>query len=99
MPRHLFRAHVLPFAVACFSIGSSLLSAQTAPTTPLNTTASTPTRSRNGVMTLHESAHLVILDVSVFDWKNSPVTGLTKDAFHLFENGHEQTIRNFEDDE
>jgi len=45
------------------------------------------------VMTLHESAHLVILDVSVWDWKGSPVTGLPKEAFHLLEDGHVQALR------
>ncbi|MDP9051912.1 MAG: VWA domain-containing protein [Acidobacteriota bacterium] len=96
MPRQLFRVRVLVAVVACFPISLSRVVAQTAPAPPLNT-ISTPAPSPNVVMTLHESTHLVILDVSVFDWKNSPVTGLTKDAFHLFEDGHEQIVRNFEE--
>jgi VWFA-related protein len=59
--------------------------------------AAPPAQAADGIMTLRANAHLVILDVSVFDLKNSPVTGLTKDAFHLFEDGHEQTIRSLEE--
>lgn len=51
----------------------------------------------DSVPTLHESAHLVILDVSVWDWKSSPVTGLPKEAFRLSEDGHEQTLRTVEE--
>jgi VWFA-related protein len=73
------------------------IAAQTAPIPPLNTAASAPSQNPDGITTLRANAHLVILDVSVFDLKNSPLTGLTKDAFHLFEDGHEQTIRNVEE--
>jgi len=52
---------------------------------------SSPTsKGSNGIVTLPASSHLVILDVSVFDWKGSPATGLAKDAFHLVEDGHGQ---------
>jgi VWFA-related protein len=59
--------------------------------------SATPTQGSDGIMTLHESTHLVILDVSVFDWKGSPATGLTKDSFHLSEDGHDQNIKTLEE--
>ena len=59
---------------------------------------SAPTsQSPESIMTLHASSHLVLLDVSVFDWKDSPVTGLTKGAFQILEDGHEQSIMNLEE--
>jgi VWFA-related protein len=61
------------------------------------TEGATPSHSSNDAYTLHAAAHLVVLDVSVFDWKGLPVTGLTKDDFHLLEDGHEQNIRHFEE--
>ena len=54
-------------------------------------------QSPESIMTLHASSHLVLLDVSVFDWKDSPVTGLTKGAFQILEDGHEQSIMNLEE--
>jgi VWFA-related protein len=51
----------------------------------------------DGTVTLHTGTHLVVLDVSVFDWKGTPVTGLKKGDFHLFEDGREQAIKDFEE--
>lgn len=39
---------------------------------------------------------LVVLDVVVLDSKGVPVQGLTREDFHVAENGDPQTIRNFE---
>jgi len=39
---------------------------------------------------------LVVLDVSVKDPEGGFVSGLTKDQFKVFDNGHEQPIRVFE---
>jgi VWFA-related protein len=59
--------------------------------------ATLTSQNGNGVTTLRVATHQVLLDVSVFDWKNDPVTGLTKDDFHLLEDGKEQSIRSFEE--
>ena len=56
-----------------------------------------PPSSNGGILTLHASTHLVVLDVSVIDWKGDPVTGLAKENFHVSEDGRPQTIRNFEE--
>jgi VWFA-related protein len=53
--------------------------------------------SENGVYTLHEGTHLVLLDVTVMDKKGHPVSGLTKDDFNLTEDGQPQTIKFFEE--
>jgi VWFA-related protein len=53
--------------------------------------------SENGVYTLHEDTHLVLLDVTVADKPGHPVTGLTKDDFKLLEDGQPQTIKFFEE--
>jgi VWFA-related protein len=76
------------FASCCIVYGQS---APVAPSEPPS--AQTP----NGVTTLRVGTHLVVLDVSVLDWKGSPVTGLQKDAFHLLEDGQEQKIKSFEE--
>jgi VWFA-related protein len=54
-------------------------------------------QSENGVYTLHEDSHLVLLDVTVTDKQGHPVTGLTKDDFKLTEDGQPQTIKFFEE--
>lgn len=63
-------------------------------TQPLSPSLST---AEDGILTLHASTHLVVLDVTVMDWKGDPATGLKKEQFHLLEDGHEQTIKNFEE--
>jgi VWFA-related protein len=61
--------------------------------------AQQPTRihNENGVYTLHEDTHLVLLDVTVTDKRGRPVDGLTKDDFKLQEDGLPQTINFFEE--
>jgi VWFA-related protein len=54
-------------------------------------------QKENGVYTLHEDTHLVLLDVTVMDKQGHPVTGLTKDDFKLLEDGQPQTIKFFEE--
>ena len=56
-----------------------------------------PAPSPDGTFTLRANTHLVVLDVSVLDWKGSPATGLTKDAFRVSEDGHDQTVKNLEE--
>ena len=54
-------------------------------------------QKEDGVYTLHEGTHLVLLDVTVMDNHGHPVTGLTKDDFKLLEDGQPQTIKFFEE--
>jgi VWFA-related protein len=51
----------------------------------------------DGILTLHTGTHLVVLDVTAVDWKGYPATGIKPEAFHLLEDGHEQTIKHFEE--
>ena len=53
----------------------------------------------DGVLTLHASTHLGLLDVVVTDKHGQPVVGLTKDDFNLLEDGQPQTIKFFEEHE
>ncbi len=53
--------------------------------------------TENGVYTLHEGTHLVLLDVTVTDKQGHPVAGLTKDDFKLLEDGQPQIIKFFEE--
>ena len=45
--------------------------------------------------TLKTDVKLVLLDLSVKDSRNSPVSGLTKEDFTILENGHRQNIKFF----
>jgi VWFA-related protein len=45
---------------------------------------------------VHANANLVLVDVVVTD-KDKPVHGLDKSRFHVFEDGHEQTITSFDE--
>src|ERR1035441_8736943 len=54
-------------------------------------------QSEDGVYTLHEGTHLVLLDVTVTDKQGHPVAGLTQDDFKLLEDGQPQTIKFFEE--
>jgi VWFA-related protein len=54
-------------------------------------------QKEDGVYTLHQGTHLVLLDVTVADKQGHPVTGLTKDDFKLLEDGQPQTIKFFEE--
>jgi VWFA-related protein len=60
-------------------------------------TGTPPAASPAEAFTLRANTHLVVLDVSVLDWKGSPATGLTKDAFRISEDGHDQTIKSLEE--
>lgn len=45
---------------------------------------------------LHTSAKVVLVDVVVTD-RGSAIHGLDRKRFHIFENGHEQTITYFDE--
>src|ERR1035438_10732450 len=54
-------------------------------------------QSENGVYTLHEGTHLVLLDVTVTDKQGHPVAGLTQDDFKLLEDGRPLISKFFEE--
>jgi len=62
----------------------------TAPATPLGAINRT-----NGRYTLHENAYEVSLNASVFDPGGRSIQTLDKDAFHVYEDGVQQTITSF----
>jgi Ca-activated chloride channel family protein len=51
--------------------------------------------SRNGEFRISTQVDLVLLDVSVKDPKGGYVSGLTRDNFHVYENGAQQKITEF----
>ena len=50
-----------------------------------------------GTYTLHANARVVLTDVTVTDRNGNPVAGLGRSAFHIFDNGHAQQLRSFEE--
>jgi VWFA-related protein len=54
-----------------------------------------PPPSNQDVYTISDNVNLVLLDVSVRDPRGGYVTGLTKDDFRVFEDGHFQKITEF----
>ena len=59
-------------------------------------TATPPAAAPNAGNTIRVNARLVVLDMVVVDGKGNPVTSLTRNDFHVQEDGAEQTIQNFE---
>lgn len=55
-----------------------------------------PAPAPTAANTLTTNVRLVVLDMVVIDSKGVPVQGLTREDFHVTENGDPQTIRNFE---
>jgi VWFA-related protein len=55
-----------------------------------------PEAAPNGPETLHVTSRLVVLDVVVTDHQGNVRTNLTKDDFHVTENGVPQTLLSFE---
>ncbi len=55
-----------------------------------------PAVAPNAANTIHVNARLVVLDMVVVDRGGNPVTSLTRDDFHVQEDGADQTIQNFE---
>jgi len=47
--------------------------------------------------TIHATSDMVIVDVTVTDKQQSAVHGLTADDFKIYEDGHLQTVKNFEE--
>jgi hypothetical protein len=65
------------------------------PTLPGWNDSSQPVPNRNGIYTLRTGAQLVVQDIT--DTNGKLVTGLKPKDFHIFENGLQQTIKNFEE--
>ena len=60
-------------------------------------TPQTQAQSDPGVLTLKASSRLTLVDITVNDKQGNPVQGLKTTDFHVFEDGKEQTIRNFDE--
>jgi VWFA-related protein len=63
---------------------------------PADESASQAERSKISVPLIRSTANLVIVDV-VVNHDGHPVKGLQQQAFHIFEDGREQTIKAFEE--
>ena len=69
------------------------------PTVPQAAAPSTPvTVPATGSTVLNASANLVLVDVVVTD-RDKTVHGLNRSRFHVFEDGHEQTLASFDEHE
>jgi VWFA-related protein len=66
------------------------------PSSPAGDSASQSKESQTQVPVIRSTAHLVILDV-VVSHDGHPVKGLEQKAFHILEDGQEQTIKAFEE--
>jgi Ca-activated chloride channel homolog len=66
---------------------------------PDNPAPSNQPKDTKGDFILHSQVRLVLLDVSVKDGKGSSVSGLSKESFHVFENGQTQHIKVFANDD
>jgi VWFA-related protein len=91
---------ILPIAFASFLISALALSAQDSAPPPqpakapsLDSKEAAPQSSSPAIRT---ASNLVVVDVVVSD-DGKPVKGLQQQAFHIFEDGHEQTIKIFEE--
>jgi hypothetical protein len=93
MPSSNGIAHPALVFLLLLAVQPSALHAQQESQTPNLPSSQDP----DGLLTLHASTHLVLLDVTVLDWKSNPVTGLKQENFHVSEDGHIQTVKNFEE--
>lgn len=59
--------------------------------------AASQSTSEQPAATIHAEADLVVVDVVVADAKKKPVHGLAAPDFTIIENGHDQTIKSFEE--
>jgi VWFA-related protein len=83
--------------IAIFSLACLWISAFAASGINAAAQAATPAAAPPAVTTiLHATANLVLVDVVVSEHSNA-VHGLTQGSFHIFDNGHEQTIASFDE--
>ena len=67
-----------------------------APATPPSSPGAAASAGPNASNTIHAIARLVVLDAVVVDKRGNAVAGLTRNDFHVQEDGADQTIRNFD---
>jgi len=82
---HSFRSSH-PLSLAGLLLAACALAAQNAPPPP----------PANSATVLHATTSLVLVDVVVTD-HGKPVHGIDRSRFHVFEDGHEQAIAEFEE--
>jgi VWFA-related protein len=82
----------LVFAVA-LSAQDNAPTPQPAKSLPTQSTEAAP---QSGSPAIRTASNLVVVDVVVSD-EGKPVKGLERQAFHIFEDGHEQAIKIFEE--
>lgn len=58
--------------------------------------ANTQTPSNQGGYVFHSNTREVLTDVTVTDKHGNPIDGLSRSAFHIFDNGHQQQLESFE---
>jgi VWFA-related protein len=82
----------------CLLAYTGVAFAQTAPSNPLSSSsASPPPDSSTGVPEFRVHSDVVLVPVAVLDKHGEHISGLTKVAFRLEENGKEQTIASVEE--
>jgi VWFA-related protein len=57
----------------------------------------TSTQSKQGGYVLHANSREVLTDVTVADDKGNPVNGLSRSAFHIFDNDRPEQLESFEE--
>jgi VWFA-related protein len=89
-----------PIAFAPFLIAVLAFSAQDSPPPPqsaqTSSAQSTEAAPQSASPAIRTASNLVVVDVVVSD-EGKPVKGLTQQAFHIFEDGREQSIKVFEE--
>jgi VWFA-related protein len=91
---------ILPIALAPFLISALALSAQDNPPPDRTSQASSPQSTeaapQSSSPAIRTASNLVIVDVVVSD-DGKPIKGIEQQAFHIFEDGREQSIKVFEE--
>ena len=77
------------------SLSATLLAQQDTPPGWNDNSPAVP--ERPGIVTLHTGVQLVLQDITVTDAAGHPITGLKPQDFRISEDGHPQTIKNFEE--
>lgn len=81
-----FWRHIVPvilLVILCFPIWAEAQNAQTS--------------SNQGGYVFHSNTHEVLTDVTVTDKHGNPIDGLSRSAFHIFDNDHPQQLESFEE--
>lgn len=90
----------LPVMIGPVLLIATALAAQEAPSTPQpagpSASETRATAPQSAGPTIRSASSLVVVDVVVTD-DGKPVRGLQRQAFHIFEDGHEQSVKVFEE--